>query len=114
MDTDSFRVRSMFIPVFGRLSHTPVGQSIIALKTDTPVVPIICLRNGKRYTIKIWPEIKIERTDNFDRDVYNLTEKCTRIWETAVLANKDQWIWVHNRWHNRPEQPITNIEGLAS
>ena len=30
MDTDSFRVRSMFIPVFGRLSHTPVGQSILA------------------------------------------------------------------------------------
>lgn len=114
MDTDSFRVRSMFVPVFGRLSHTPVGQSIIALRTDTPVVPIICLRNGKRYKIKVWPEIKIQRTDNFERDVYNLTEKCTRIWEKTVMENKDQWIWIHNRWHNRPEVPITYIEGIAS
>jgi KDO2-lipid IV(A) lauroyltransferase len=114
MDTDSFRVRSMFIPVFGRLSHTPVGQSIIALRTDTPVVPIICLRNGSRYKIKVWPEIKIERTENFEHDVYNLTKECTRIWEKIVKENKDQWIWIHNRWHNRPEQPITYIEETIS
>lgn len=114
MDTDSFRVRSMFIPVFGRLSHTPVGQSILALRTDTPVVPIICLRNGSRYKIKVWPEIKIERTENFEHDVYNLTKECTRIWEKIVKENKDQWIWIHNRWHNRPEQPITYIEETIS
>lgn len=114
MDTDSFRVRSIFVPVFGRLSHTPVGQSILALRTDTPVVPIVCLRDGKRYRIKVSPEIKMDRTGNFERDVYNLTEKCTRIWENIVMENKDQWIWIHNRWHNRPEQPINYAEELTS
>ncbi len=114
MDTDSFRVRSMFVPVFGRLSHTPIGQSIIALKTDTPVVPIVCLRDGNGYKIKVWPEIKIERTENFERDVYNLTKECTRIWENIVMDYKDQWIWIHNRWHNRPEEPIDYVEEMAS
>jgi len=103
IDTDSMRVRSEFIPAFGRLSYTPVGQTILGMKTGAGFVPMACVRNGKRYKIIVRPEIKIERTDDFDHDVYNITKKCTEALEEIIDRYKDQWIWIHNRWLTKPE-----------
>ncbi|MBN2225764.1 MAG: lysophospholipid acyltransferase family protein [candidate division Zixibacteria bacterium] len=106
IDTDSFRVRSVFVPAFGRLSHTPVGQSVLGLKTGAGFVPVACVRNGSRYKIVVKPEITIERTGDIDRDAYEMTKKCTHALEEIITDYKDQWIWIHNRWHNRPEVSI--------
>ncbi|MEA1980670.1 MAG: lysophospholipid acyltransferase family protein [candidate division Zixibacteria bacterium] len=103
IDNDSFRVRSMFIPAFGKPSNTPIGQSIIGLKTGAAFVPMACVRSGDNcYKIIIKPEVTIEQTDNFDDDVYNITLKCTQALEEIINDHKDQWIWIHNRWHTRP------------
>lgn len=103
IDTDSFRVRSEMIPAFGTPSNTPVGQSIIGLKIGAGFVPAACVRNGKRYKVIFKPEVTIEQTDDFEADVYNITKKCTEVWEEIVTEYKDQWIWMHNRWHTKPE-----------
>jgi Kdo2-lipid IVA lauroyltransferase/acyltransferase len=103
IDTDSMRVRSEFIPAFGRLSYTPVGQTILGLKTGAGFIPMACVRDGKRYKIIIRPEIKIESTGDFDRDVYNITKRCTAALEEIIDNYKDQWIWIHNRWLTKPE-----------
>ena len=93
----------MFIPAFGKPSNTPIGQSIIGLKTGASFVPMACVRSGNNsYKIIIKPEVMIERTDNFDDDVYNITLKCTQALEEIINDHKDQWIWIHNRWHTRP------------
>lgn len=103
IDTDSFRVRSEMIPAFGTDSNTPVGQSIIGLKTGAGFVPTACVRNGKRYKVIFKPEVTINRTDDFDADVYNITKKCTEALEEIVTEYKDQWIWMHNRWATTQE-----------
>ena len=103
IDIDSFRVRSKFLPFFGRLSHTPVGQSVLGLKMGAGFVPMACLRDGKDYKIIIKPEQTIKRTDNFEKDLYNITEKCNRVLEEIIREHKDQWIWLHNRWRTRAE-----------
>ncbi|UCD94180.1 MAG: lysophospholipid acyltransferase family protein [Candidatus Zixiibacteriota bacterium] len=106
IDTDSMRVRSEFIPAFGKLSYTPVGQSILGLKTGAGFVPMACVRKGRRYEVIVRPEIAIERTNDFDKDVYNITKKCTEALEEIINEHKDQWIWIHNRWLTRPKKPI--------
>lgn len=105
IDTDSMRVRSEFIPAFGRLSYTPVGQSILGLKSGAGFVPMACIRNRGRYKIVVKPEIVVEPSGDFEKDVYNITKKCTEALEEIVNENKDQWIWIHNRWLTRPEEP---------
>jgi len=107
IDTDSFRVRSVFVPAFGRLSHTPVGQSLLGLKTGAGFVPVACVRDGARYKIIVKPEVTVERTGDIERDAFLMTKKCTRALEEIITEHKDQWIWIHNRWHNRPEVSIT-------
>ncbi len=105
IDTDSMRVRSMFVPALGKLSWTPIGQSIIGLRSGAGFVPFACVRNKERYKIIIGPEVTIERTDDFDKDVYNMTKKCTEQWEKFVLEYTDQWIWMHDRWNTQPKEP---------
>ena len=109
IDTDSMRVRSIFVPAFGRLSNTPVGQSVLGLRTGAAFVPLACVRIGKKYKLIIKPEVTIERTDDFDKDLYNITKRCTEELEKIITEYKDQWIWLHDRWLTKPEKPINYI-----
>jgi KDO2-lipid IV(A) lauroyltransferase len=95
----------MFVPAFGRLSNTPVGHALIALRTKAALVPVACLRtedNG--YKIVFKPEIEARPTGDEQRDIYEVTLKCNQALEEIITEYKDQWIWLHNRWHTRPEK----------
>jgi KDO2-lipid IV(A) lauroyltransferase len=103
IDTDSMRVRSMFIPAFGRLSNTPVGQTILGLRAGSVFLPMACVRiPGNRYKIIVKPPVEYELTDDFESDVRNVTALCTKALEEIIREYPDQWIWIHNRWHTRP------------
>jgi KDO2-lipid IV(A) lauroyltransferase len=106
MDTDSMRVRSEFIPAFGRLSYTPVGQTILGLRAGAGFVPMACIRDGTKYKVIVRPEIVVKRTGDLDKDVYNITRKCTEALEKIIDEYKDQWIWIHNRWLTEPKETI--------
>ena len=102
IDTDSHRVRGEFIPAFGRWSYTPIGQTLLGLKTDSSFLPMACLRrpNGT-YHIVIKPALDIALTGHSKTDVYNVTLMCTRELESIIRAYPDQWIWQHNKWRTR-------------
>jgi KDO2-lipid IV(A) lauroyltransferase len=104
IDMDSSRVRGKFIPAFGRLSNMPIGQSVLGLKTGAGFVPMACLRSSNRYKVIIKPEVTIERTDDFEADLYNITARCAGILEGLINEYKDQWVWMHNRWRTRAEK----------
>ncbi|MDF1545120.1 MAG: hypothetical protein P1R58_08470 [bacterium] len=111
IDTDSMRVRSEMIPAFGRLSNTPIGQSLMALKTGAGIVPMACVRvNNDKYRLIIRPEVTIEPTGDLENDAAILTQKCTAALEELIDSYCDQWIWLHNRWHTRPEQSKNGSE----
>lgn len=104
IDTDSIRVRGAFMPFFGRLAKTPIGQSLLGLRTGAAFLPVACLRTGdNRYHIVIKPEVRIRPSGNAEEDAYRITLGCTKALEEIIKENKSQWIWLHNRWHTRPE-----------
>ena len=106
IDTDSHRVRGEFVPAFGRWSYTPVGQTILGLKTGAAFVPIACLRTpDNRYRVVVKPEIAVEPSGDFDADVYNVTLKCNQALEEIIREHPDQWPWQHNRWRTRRPRP---------
>lgn len=106
IDIDSIRIRSMFVPVFGRPANTPIGQSVIALRTGAALVPAACLRTADdRYKVVIKPEIQFERTGDTEKDVYTATLLCNKALEEIINSHRDQWAWIHNRWNTRPPNP---------
>jgi len=103
IDIDSIRIRSTFVPVFGRLALTPIGQTNIGLRAGSAFVPCACLRTERdRYRLIFRPEVKIERSDNFDADVDRMTAACTAVLEEIIDQYRDQWIWMKNRWLTSP------------
>lgn len=102
IDTDSHRVRGEFVPAFGRWSYTPVGQTVLGLKTGAAFVPMACVRRADNgYHMIVKPEIRLESTGDFDRDVYEMTAACTRAVEALIREYPDQWCWQHNKWRTR-------------
>jgi len=105
IDTDSMRVRSTFVPSFGRLSNTPIGQTLIGLRAKAAFLPCFCLRTtANQYKIILGPEIIIKESDDMEKMIYQVTADCTRSLERIINQNKDQWIWLHNRWHTKPKE----------
>ncbi len=103
MDIDSISVRSEFVPVFGRPALTPVGQTILGLKAGAAFIVGACVRTeDNRYRIVIRPEIKIEPSGDFDRDVIAVTAACNRELDQIIAQYPDQWIWLKNRWLTPP------------
>ncbi len=104
IDNDSIRVRGMHIPMFNRLANTPIGQSVLGLRTGAAFVPMACVRtHDDRYRLIIRPEVTIEPSGDQERDVYEITLACAREIERFIQEFPEQWIWFHNRWHTRPE-----------
>lgn len=109
IDTDSFRVRSIPVPAFGRWSNTPVGQTILGLRAEAAFVPLACVRTeNDRYRIIVREPIQFQPTGDFERDIYNVTSMCTSALEDIIRLYPDQWAWMHNRWRTKiPEQGLT-------
>ncbi|MEW5995690.1 MAG: lysophospholipid acyltransferase family protein, partial [Candidatus Zixiibacteriota bacterium] len=104
IDTDSVRVRGTFVPFFGRMANTPIGQSLLGLKADSVFLPMACLRtDNDRYRVIIRPPVQIERSGSLEQDACRVTLACARELERIIDKYKSQWIWNHNRWHTRPE-----------
>jgi KDO2-lipid IV(A) lauroyltransferase len=102
IDTDSHRVRGEFIPAFGRWSYTPIGPTLLGLKTGAAFVPAVCLRTAdNRYKVIAKPAIDYQPTGDTAADVYRVTFRCTRALEEIIRENLDQWPWQHNRWRTK-------------
>lgn len=98
-----------FMDFLGRTASTPMGAAVFARKFGSPVVPMFILRqkNGK-HRIHIGEIMRYEDTGDTDRDLFDFTEKMTRIIDGIIRENPTQWIWFQKRWNTAPEQQKKN------
>ncbi len=87
------------VPFFGRLAHTAVGPSRLALRFDAPIVLMSVQRlRGARFRVTAHPPIRLERTGARAVDLEAGVRRITAFVEAQVRANPAQWFWVHKRW----------------
>jgi KDO2-lipid IV(A) lauroyltransferase len=93
----------LFVDFFGTPASTTPALATLALKTESPVVPVfgIPMPDG-RYRIRYLPEVQPERTGDTRADILALTQRCTRIIEDQIRAEPEHWVWMHRRWRTRP------------
>ncbi|MEE9442645.1 MAG: lysophospholipid acyltransferase family protein [candidate division Zixibacteria bacterium] len=113
IDTDSFRVGGELTPFFGRLAKTPIGPTQLGLVSGAAFLPIFCLSFPRgKYKIVIGEELTIESRERTRENIYKITGRMTKEIEKIIRRHPDQWIWMHNRWHTRPE--VNDLEFLRS
>jgi KDO2-lipid IV(A) lauroyltransferase len=103
LDQNATRREGVFVPFFGRAASTSRSLALLALRTDTPIVPIFIRREGAgRHHVAIEPPLPPPLSNDLDRAVVELTARCTETIEAAVRRSPEQWLWSHDRWRTRP------------
>jgi len=99
--------QGVFVDFLGRPSCTNKGLALIALKMDTPVIPVFSVREKDGlYHIIIGEEVKLIRTGDRTVEIEENTALFTRIIESYVKKYPDQWLWIHRRWKTLPYCPL--------
>jgi KDO2-lipid IV(A) lauroyltransferase len=106
IDQDT-KVKSRFVDFFGMKAATPIGATVLALRTGAAVVPtyIHLGADGKQH-MHILPEIPLVITGDEEQDLIVNTQNFTNFTEKIVREHPEQWVWMHERWKTRPGEEI--------
>ncbi len=106
IDQDT-KVKSRFVDFFGMKAATPVGATILAMKTGAAVVPTyIYMGEDHLQHMHILPEIPLVISGDEERDLAANTQNFTLFIEEQIRAHPSQWVWMHERWKTKPGEEI--------
>jgi KDO2-lipid IV(A) lauroyltransferase len=106
IDQDT-KVKSVFVNFFGRPAATPVGATILAMKTGAAVVPCyIYLGEDFQQHMFFLPEIEMISTGDEAKDIVDNTQRMTNFIERVIREHPEQWVWMHERWKTKPGEEI--------
>ncbi len=101
VDQDT-KVKSRFVDFFGMKASTPIGATILALRTGAAVVPTyIYLDDNGQQQMHILPEISLVITGDEETDLVVNTQNFTNFTEQIVREHPEQWVWMHERWKTK-------------
>ena len=94
-----------FVDFFGRPASTTTGLAALALQTGAAVIPLFIVRlEDRTHKIIIYEEVKVTKTDDYEADLFENTQRFTGIIEDIVRRYPDQYFWVHQRWKTKKTQ----------
>lgn len=101
IDQDT-RVKTVFVDFFGMPAATPVGATVLALKTGAAVVPTyIFLGEDGLQHMHLLPEIPMKITGDEEEDIRYNTQVLTNFIEEKIREHPEQWVWMHERWKTK-------------
>jgi len=106
IDQDT-KVKSIFIDFMGKPAATPIGGTLLALKTGAAVVPLyITLQENYRQHITILPEVQLMTTGDLEIDLVTNTKVLSDVSQEIIKKHPLQWVWMHERWKTKPGEEI--------
>lgn len=106
IDQDT-KVKSRFVNFLGRSCATPIGATLMALKTGAAVVPVFThLRDDYKLEINCYPEVEMTVTGDEETDLLVNTQKLNDVTEREIRKYPAQWVWMHERWKTKPGEEI--------
>ena len=71
----------------------------ISLKYNCKIVPLRMERlSYNSFEMTIYKPFEYKKSDNYEKDTYNLTLQVNKQLEKMILKRPEQWLWSHNRW----------------
>ena len=103
LDQNAARREGVFVPFFGYTASTSKSVAVLALRTETPIVPAFIRRQPDgTHRVVVGAPLRAPETQDLDAAITELTARCTESIEAAVRGNPEQWLWMHDRWRTRP------------
>ena len=71
----------------------------ISLKYNCKIVPLRMERlSYNNFEMTVYKPFEYKKSDNYEKDTYNLTLEINKQLEKMILKRPEQWLWSHNRW----------------
>ena len=87
------------IEFFNYPALTSTMPAQISLKYNCKIVPLYMERlSYNNFEMTVYKPFEYKKTDNYDKDSYNLTLEINKQFEKMILKKPEQWLWSHNRW----------------
>jgi KDO2-lipid IV(A) lauroyltransferase len=103
-DQNTMPSEGVFVDFFGTPACTTTGLARVALHTGAAVVPGYAYWDEAvgKYRLRFEPPVELIRTGDAERDIFENTQKFTKVLEEIIRRYPEQWVWVHGRWNTRP------------
>jgi len=97
-------VNAVFVDFFGKPAATARGPAVLAARTGAAVVPAFSVRLAPgRYEVHFLPPHYVPQ-DAQGEALDAHVQAFTKIIEEWVARHPDHWLWIHDRWRNRPPE----------
>ncbi len=107
IDQDTVKAKGVFVDFFGKKAYTPIGASLLAMRTGAKVVPIAIHRQTDDiHELNIKPAIDLVSTGNQEEDLLTNTQLLSHALEDFIRQAPEQWVWMHERWKTRPPEEM--------
>lgn len=104
----NIRTESVKVPFFGTPALTPIGPVKFAIRTEAMVsISYIHRLPDGRHHARFLEPFACTRDD----DPVALATRITREYEEQIRRHPDQWVWMHDRWRQRPKWDVTGSVG---
>ena len=90
---------SIRVPFFDQPATTTTTPAQLAIKYDALLVPVFLKRNEKtNFEFFIEEPLIINRTNDYDKNIFNITEIMNKKIEEFIKVDPTSWLWSHDRW----------------
>jgi len=87
------------IEFFSSPALTTTIPAQISLKYNCKIVPLHMERlSYNDFEMTVYKPFEYKKSDNYEKDTYNLTLQVNKQLEKMILKRPEQWLWSHNRW----------------
>lgn len=100
-DQNTLRREAVFVPYFGRLAATTPAAAHLHLRTGAPILNAFSIPEEGGYRVIIEPPMTIPEGSGDDA-VTAITAAITARTEHYVREHPEAWLWMHDRWRERP------------
>ncbi len=90
---------SIRVPFFNQPASTTTTPAQLAIKYDALLVPVFLKRLEKsNFEFFIEEPLIINRTNDYDKDIFNITQGMNKKIEEFIKRDPAHWLWSHDRW----------------
>lgn len=90
---------SIRVPFFNQPATTTTTPAQLAIKYDALLVPVFLKRLEKtNFEFIIEEPLIINRTNDYDKDIFNITQIMNIKIEEFIKRDPAHWLWSHDRW----------------
>ncbi len=102
IDTNVSKQDALEVDFLNHPTQQIKSTAYLARKFDAALIPILIHAdaNDASYTIKVYEELLVPRTEDLQNDILISTQMQASWLSCEIFKNPKPWFWLHRRWKN--------------